>query len=269
MNFIKGIQMSTKVIYKGIYCEVSILKISKEKYNQYKENGLPSENKDAIEWEKLHSKLSSNSDYFGAMQHTESCNFYIEKDGLITDNLKESHLIELGNITLPTRSTVEDEKKNFIVEIRLTNNFQYYLDIDEAFESQKLLISIKPERLPSGQIFDFIMMEYAGKLFSYGHAGHHTDKSTQYFLVSNKGEILSLHDESPNQNSNIKAEEKKPSAWHSAEVTPEEFSEYEVELQGGAVWPMPSIYNAKWNGKVWKDLSGKVLNIKQWRKLSA
>ena len=97
--------MSTKVIYKGIYCEVSILKISKEKYNQYKENGLPSENKDAIEWEKLHSKLSSNSDYFGAMQHTESCNFYIEKDGLITDNLSWNWIFFV-NIPIGTLATV-------------------------------------------------------------------------------------------------------------------------------------------------------------------
>jgi hypothetical protein len=45
--------------------------------------------------------------------------------------------------------------------------------------------------------------------------------------------------------------------------------EYEVELLEGAVWPMSAFTDATWNGKLWKNHTGKSVMIKKWRGLSS
>lgn len=259
---------NSKIIFTGDFCEVSIVKISKDKFNEYKANGLPSPSKNAIEWEKLADKLDAEST--GSMLYSDSYRLDLEAEGSPLLDLRAKYGEKLNISTFPALSVVEDENKNYLVQIRVSKGAQYYYVVNGEFDPGKLSFSIKPEKLPGGQLLNSLLMEYEGNFFSYNYA-YDSLKVSQVFIADAKGGTvdLSAEDGEVPLALNVEGSEKNLTAWYPAEINPERVGEYEVELLEGAVWPMPACINAEWSGKTWKNHLGKAIKIKQWRGLSS
>jgi hypothetical protein len=273
INFNNGIKMnladnalkSPKIIFEGDFCEVSILKISKDKFNEYKANGLPSSSKKAVEWEKLTEKLDAEST--GSMLYSESYGLNLESADSSLLDLKAKLGKSLNISTFPTVLAKEDNK-NYLVQIRIAKNAQYYCIVNGELDPAKLSLSIKPEKLPGGEILNSLLMEYDGNFFSYSPAYDRLEVS-QVFIVDPKGVVSHLSHKGNDLSDDLIVEsiEKNLTDWFPAEINPQRVGEYEVELLEGAVWPMPACINAEWNGKAWENHLGKVIKIRQWRGL--
>lgn len=259
---------ASKIIFTGDFCEVSIVKISKDKFNEYKANGLPTASKNAIEWERLADKLDAEST--GSMLYSDSYRLDLEVEGSPPLDLRAKHGKEINISTFPVLSVVEDESKNYLVQVRVSKCAQYYYVVNGEFDPGKLSFSIKPEKLPGGQLLNSLLIEYEGNFFSYNYA-YDSLKVSQVFIADARGGTvaLSVDDGEILGDLNVESGDEHLTAWYPVGINPERVGEYEVELLEGAVWPMPACINAEWNGKTWKNHLGKPIKIKQWRGLSS
>jgi len=124
--------------------------------------------------------------------------------------------------------------------------------------------------MPGGQILDSLIMEYNGTSFSYNYAYDRLSVS-QIYLVDHKGSVfpLPLDDAQPSAFIAIESNYTNLTDWFPSDINPKRLGEYEVELLEGAVWPMSAFTDATWNGKLWKNHTGKSVIIKKWRGLSS
>lgn len=267
MNSAHDAVKSSKIIFNGDFCEVSILKISKDKFNEYRANGFPSVSKKAVEWEKLTEKLDAEST--GSMLYSDSYCLDLESVDSSLLDLKTKFGKNLNISTFPTVLVKEEVNKNYLVQIKIAKNAEYYCMVNGDFDPAKLSLSIKPEKLPGGQIIDSLLMEYEGDFFSYSPSYDRLQVS-QIYIVDPKGVVFHLSNEGNDLSDDLIAEsiEENLTDWYPADVNPARVGEYEVDLLEGAVWPMPARIDAEWNGKTWKNHLGKVIKIKQWRGLN-
>jgi hypothetical protein len=258
---------NSKIIFTGDFCEVSTIKISKDKLNEYKANGLPTATKSAVAWERLTEKLDAEST--GSMLYSDKYNLSLESEGAPLLDLKAQSAKDLNISTFPVVSAAEEVNKNYLVQIRVAKNAQYYYVVNGDFDPKKISFSIKPEKLPGGEIINSLLMEYEGNFFSYNYA-YDKLNVTKIFMVDSKGAVFPLSIDGEESSNNLYAQggEKNLTEWFPADVCPQRPGEYEVELLEGAVWPMPACIDAEWNGKIWKNHLGKAVKIKQWRGLS-
>jgi len=123
--------------------------------------------------------------------------------------------------------------------------------------------------MPGGQILDSLTIECDGTFFSYNYA---YDKLTvsQIYIVDHKGIVfpLPLDDAEPAAVVAIESNDKNLTDWIPAEINPSRVGEYEVELLGGAVWPMSANIDAQWDGLTWRNHLDVTIKIKQWRGIS-
>jgi hypothetical protein len=256
----------SKIVFTGDFCDVSILKISKDKFNAYKTNGLPSPTKNAVDWEKLEEKLDVES--IGSMLYSDSYKLSLETDGLPSVDLKSLYEKTLNFSNLPLVPAAE-EGKYYLVKIRVAHDAQYYFAANDQFDIAKITFSIKSEKIPGGQILDSLTIEYGGIFFSYNYA---YDKLivSQIYLVDHKGIVFSLplDDAEPAAVVAIESNDKNLTDWFPAEISPSRVGEYEVELFEGAVWPMSANIDARWDGLTWRNHLDVTVKIKKWRGLS-
>jgi hypothetical protein len=272
---LKGNQMTlvgtagknSKIIFTGDFCDFSILKISKDKFSAYKTSGLPSPTKNAVEWEKLAEKLDVDS--IGSMLYSGAYKLDLETDEFPLLDLKAQYGKELNISNFPLVPAAE-EGKYYLVKIRVAHDAQYYYAENGQLDLAMLTFSIKPERIPGGQILDSLIMEYNGTSFSYNYAYDRLSVS-QIYLVDHKGSVfpLPLDDPEPSAFIAIESDYKNLTDWFPSDINPKRLGEYEVELLDGAAWPMSAFTDATWNGKLWKIHTGKSVMIKKWRGLSS
>ena len=160
------------------------------------------------------------------------------------------------------------EGKYYLVKIRLAHDAQYYFAANDQLDIAKLTFSIKPEKIPGGQILDSLTIEYDGIFFSYNYA---YDKLTvsQIYLVDHKSSVfpLPLDDAEPAAFVAIESNDKNLTDWFPVKINPSRIGEYEVELLEGAVWPMSANIDARWDGLAWRNHLDVTIKIKQWRGL--
>jgi len=266
MTLVGAVGKNSKIVFTGDFCDVSILKISKDKFNAYKKNGLPSPTKNAVDWEKLEEKLDVESN--SSMLYSDAYKLDLETDGLPPIDLKTQYKKTLNFSNSPL-VPVAEEGKYYLVKIKVAHHAQYYFAANGQLDLAKLTFSIKPEKMPGGQILKSLNIEYDGTFFSYNYA---YDKLTvsQIYLVDHKGSVfpLPLDDAEPAAVVAIESNDKNLTDWFPSEINPSRVGEYEVELLGGAVWPMSANIDARWDGLTWKNHLDVTIKIKQWRDLS-
>jgi hypothetical protein len=265
MTLVGAAGKNSKIVFTGDFCDVSILKISKDKFNTYKTNGLPSPTKNAVEWEKLAEKLDVES--IGSMLYSDAYKLDLETDGLPRTDLKSQYEKALNFSNLPLVQVAE-EGKFYLVKIRVAHHAQYYFAANGQLDLAKLTFSIKPEKMPGGQNFDSLIIEYDEASFSYNYAYDRLIVS-QVYLVDHKGNVfpLPLDDAEPVAFIAIESNDKNLTDWFPAEINPLRVGEYEVELLEGAVWPMSANIDARWDGLIWRNHLDVTVKIKQWRGL--
>jgi hypothetical protein len=276
----------SKIVYIGDYCDVSVLPISKKRFEDYKKFGLPvtgaaAENWDEhIEAEELLEELAGESQ--GSMIFSEEFQLnFLTREGII-ENLKPQIQGTENIITDVARSAIEikngnydfaplkpgGDGKNYLIQIAVAKNACYELCINEVCDTKKIAIKISPEILPGGQVINCLLIKYDEKFFDYNYATHNFSKA-EFYLADSKGLLFptEMKDEPSEEIQKILSRNDNLTDWYPAEVNPARVGEYEVELLEGAEWPMPASIDAKWNGKTWKNHFGKVIKIKQWRGL--
>ena len=257
---------NAKIAYTGDYYEVSILKISKDKFDEYKSNGLPSQAKNPNAWEKLNEKIEAVAN--GSMVQSEIYKLSIESDGSSIVDLKNNLGKDLNFAILPVSMAVDEESKNYLIQIRIINDAQYYFVIDGEFDLAKLRMEIKPEKLPGGRVVNTLVAKYDGNFFSYKYDFNDIKVYQTYLVDKNGTEFqVSNSEDSVSSFSNPETDDNELTEWFPRDVNPLRVGEYEIELLERAVWPMPAFIYAKWNGSLWLNHFGETVKVKKWRGL--
>ena len=266
MTLVGAAEKNSKIVFTGDFCDVSILKISKDKFNAYKTNGLPSPTKNAVDWEKLSEKLDVES--ISSMLYSDAYKLDLETDGLTCTDLKSQYEKSFNFSNLPLVPAAA-EGKYYLVKIRVAHDAQYYFAANGQLDITKLTFSIKPEKMPGGQILDSLTIEYDGIFFSYNYAYDKLNVS-QIYLVDHKGDVfpLPLDDAEPAAFVAIENNDKNLTDWFPVGINPSRVGEYEVELWDGGVWPMSANIDARWDGLTWRNHLDVTIKIRQWRGLS-
>ena len=175
----------------GGFCWYEVLEISKNKFNEYKTKGIPSELKQAVAYEKYIDKLEGKSESSGAMIYSPNLKF--------SQVINETNSVDLsGYLTekdFLEKSPVEkiQTKANsyYLVRIQNTKKASYKIQMQEEFVKAKLKIFVKPEELPGEKIIDCLLIKYNDDFFDY-EVGYSNYDSSYTYLVDNKGQSYDI-----------------------------------------------------------------------------
>lgn len=175
----------------GGFCWYEVLEISKNKFNEYKTKGIPSELKQAVAYEKYIDKLEGDSESSGAMIYSPNLKF--------SQVINETNSVDLSGYLTETdlfeKSPVEkiQTKANsyYLVRIQNTKKASYKIQMQEEFVKAKLKIFVKPEELPGEKIIDCLLIKYNDDFFDY-EAGYSNYDSSYTYLVDNKGQSYDI-----------------------------------------------------------------------------
>lgn len=175
----------------GGFCWYEVLEISKNKFNEYKTKGIPSELKQAVAYEKYIDKLEGESESSGAMIYSPNLKF--------SQVINETNSVDLsGYLTekdFLEKSPVEkiQTKANsyYLVRIQNTKKASYKIQMQEEFVKAKLKIFVKPEELPGEKIIDCLLIKYNDDFFDY-EVGYSNYDSSYTYLVDNKGQSYDI-----------------------------------------------------------------------------
>ena len=175
----------------GGFCWYEVLEISKNKFNEYKTKGIPSELKQAVAYEKYIDKLEGESESSGAMIYSPNLKF--------SQVINEINSVDLSGYLTETdfleKSPVEkiQTKANsyYLVRIQNTKKASYKIQMQEEFVKAKLKIFVKPEELPGEKIIDCLLIKYSDDFFDY-ESGYSNYDSSYTYLVDNKGQSYDI-----------------------------------------------------------------------------
>jgi len=175
----------------GGFCWYEVLEISKNKFNEYKTKGIPSELKQAVAYEKYIDKLEGESESSGAMIYSPNLKF--------SQVINETNSVDLSGYLTETdfleKSPVEkiQTKANsyYLVRIQNTKKASYKIQMQEEFVKAKLKIFVKPEELPGEKIIDCLLIKYNDDFFDY-EVGYSNYDSSYTYLVDNKGQSYDI-----------------------------------------------------------------------------
>lgn len=175
----------------GGFCWYEVLEISKNKFNEYKTKGIPSELKQAVAYEKYIDKLESDSESSGAMVYSPKLKFSHVINETNSVDLS-SYLTEIDFLEkAPVEKIQTKANSYYLVRIQNTKKASYKIQFQDEFIKTKLKIYVKPEELPGLKTIDCLLIKYSDDFFNY-ESGYSNYDSSYTYLVDNKGQTYDI-----------------------------------------------------------------------------